>query len=102
MQTFSLGMRYAHEGFHGALNLTGKSANNELAQPRFATLGAALGKRWNAIDLTLAGTNLTSAVSGRFTRLGLGTPYATMTGPPLTQDALVLQPAAVRLILTLR
>ncbi|MDB5071710.1 MAG: hypothetical protein JWM87_2821 [Candidatus Eremiobacteraeota bacterium] len=102
MQTFSLGLRYAHAGLHGALNLTAKSANNELAQGRFATLDAAIGKRWNGVDVTLAGTNLTSAVSGRFTRLGLGTPYATMTGPPLTQDALVLQPASVRLILTLR
>lgn len=102
IQTFSLGLRYAREGTHGALNLTAKSANNELAQGRFATVDAAIGKRWNHVDLTLAGTNLTNAVSGRFTRLGLGTPYATTTGPPLTQDALVLQPAAVRLILTLR
>jgi outer membrane cobalamin receptor len=102
IQTFSLNLRYAREGLHGALNLTAKSANNELAQGRFATLDAAIGKRWNGFDLTLAGTNLTNAVSGRFTRLGLGTPYATMTGPPLAQDALVLQPAAVRLILTLR
>ena len=102
IQTFSLGLRYAHAGVHGALNLTAKSTNNELAQGRFATLDAAIGKRWNGVDLTLAGTNLTSAVSGRFTRLGLGTPYAAMTGPPLAQDALVLQPASVRLILTLR
>jgi outer membrane receptor for ferrienterochelin and colicin len=102
IQTFSLGLRYAREGLHGALNFTAKSANNELAQPRFATLDAAIGKRWNRVDVTVAGTNLTNAVSGRFTRLGLGTPYATMSGPPLEQDALVLQPAAVRLILTLR
>jgi outer membrane cobalamin receptor len=102
MQTFSLGLRYAREGLHGAINLTAKSANNELAQGRFATLDAALGKRWNRVDVTLAGTNLTSAVGGRFTRLGLGTPYATTAGPPLAQDALVLQPASVRLIVTLR
>ncbi len=102
IQTFSFGLRYVHSALHGAVNLTAKSANNELAQGRYATLDAAVGKRWNRVDLTLAGTNLTSAVSGRFTRIGLGTPYATTSGPALSQDALVLQPAAVRLIVTLR
>lgn len=102
MQTFALGLRYARNGAHGAVNLTAKSANNELSQGRYATLDAAIGKRWDRMDVTLAGTNLTNAVSGRFTRLGLGTPYPTASGPLLAQDALVLQPAAVRLIVTVR
>jgi outer membrane cobalamin receptor len=101
IQTFSFGLRYAHNGLHGAANLTAKSANNELAQGRFATVSAALGKTWKNVDVTLAGTNLTSAVSGRFTRLGLGTPYPTPFGLQ-PRDALVLEPAALRLILTLR
>ena len=102
MQTLSFGLRYAHAGVHGAANLTAKSANNELAQGRFATLDAAFGKTWRNLDLSLAGTNLTSAVSGRFTRLGLGTPYPLPGSAPAPRDALVLEPAAVRLILTLR
>ena len=102
IQAFSLGLRYAHAGVHGAANLTAKSANNELAQGRFATLDAAIGKTWRHVDLTLAGTNLTNAVSGRFTRLGLGTPYPLPGSAPAPRDALVLEPAAVRLILTFR
>ena len=101
LQEFSLGLRYAHGGMHGALNLTATSTNNWLAQGRFATLDAAVGKRWNHVDLTLAGTNLTNAVSGRFTRLNLGTPYPTPFGLE-SRDALVLDPAAFRLIVTLR
>ena len=102
IQAFSLGLRYAHAGMHGAANLSAKSANNELAQGRFATLDAALGKTWRHLDLTLAGTNLTNAVSGRFTRLGLGTPYPLPGAAPAPRDALVLEPAALRLILTIR
>jgi len=101
IQTFSLGLRYARGGVHGAANVTAKSTNNELAQPHFATVSAALGKTWKNVDVTLAGTNLTSAVSGRFTRLGLGTPYPTPFGLQ-PRDALVLEPASFRLILTLR
>jgi outer membrane cobalamin receptor len=101
IQTFSFGLRYGRAGVHGAANLTAKSANNELAQPHFATVSAALGKTWKNVDVTLAGTNLTNAVSGRFTRLGLGTPYPTPFGLQ-PRDALVLDPASFRLILTLR
>jgi hypothetical protein len=101
MQQFAFGLRYARQGLHGAANLSAKSANNELAQGRFATLDVALGKTWGRVDLTLAGHNLTNAVSGRFTRLGMGTPYPTPSGPA-SRDALVLEPASVRLILTLR
>jgi hypothetical protein len=101
LQAFTFGLRYARAGLHGAANLTAKSANNELAQGRFATLDAAIGKTWGHVDLTLAGHNLTNAVSGRFTRLGLGTPYPTPSGL-VERDALVVEPASVRMILTLR
>jgi outer membrane cobalamin receptor len=101
LQTFSFGLRYSRNGVHGAANLTAKSANNELAQPRFATVSAAVGKSWRHMDLTLAGMNLTNAVRGRFTRLGLGTPYPTPFGLQ-PRDALVLEPASFRVILTLR
>jgi hypothetical protein len=101
LQVLTLGLRYAHDGVHGALDVTAKSANNELAQGRFATLDAALGRRIGRVDVTVAGTNLTNAVSGRFTQLDRGTAYPTPFGN-VPQNALVLQPAAVRLIVTVR
>ena len=101
LQQFAFNVRYAHAGTHGTLALAGKSANNELAQGRFATVDAALGHTWGRADLTLAAENLTNAVSGPFTRIGLGTPYPTPSGLQ-PRDALVLEPASVRLILTLR
>jgi hypothetical protein len=64
-------------------------------------VSAAVGKSWKHMDLTLAGMNLTNAVRGRFTRLGLGTPYPTPFGLQ-PRDALVLEPASFRVILTLR
>ena len=101
LQQYALDLRYARRGTHAALAFAGKSANNELRQGRFATVDAAVGRTWRNVDLTIAGTNLTSAVSGRFTRLGQGTPYGTPQGLQFP-DALVLEPAAVRIILTLR
>jgi TonB-dependent receptor-like protein/carboxypeptidase family protein len=101
LQQYTLGLRYARAGIHGALTVAGKSANNELAQGRFATVDAALGRTWGNVDLTVAGTNLTSAVSGRFTLLGQGTPYPTPFGNQ-PRDAFFIEPAGVRLILTLR
>ncbi|MBV9409381.1 MAG: TonB-dependent receptor, partial [Candidatus Eremiobacteraeota bacterium] len=101
LQVATLGLRYARDDVHGALDFTVKSANNELAQGRFATLDAAVGRRFGRVDLTLAGTNLTNAVSGRFTEIGRGTVYPTPFGS-LPQNALVLQPTAFRVILTVR
>jgi hypothetical protein len=102
LQELSLALRYAGNGLHGAANLTRTSANNWLAQGPYATLDAAIGKRWGNVDLTIAGTNLTNTVAGRFTRIGLGTPYPIPNGAPQPRDALVLQPVALRLILTIR
>ena len=101
LQQYAFNLRYARRGTHAALALAGKSANNELAQGRFATVDAALGRTWGNIDVTLAGTNLTNAVSGRFTQLGAGTPYPTPAGLQ-PRDALVLEPASLRLIVTVR
>jgi hypothetical protein len=101
LQQYAVGVRYARAGLHGALDVAGKSRNNELGQSGFATVNAALGRNWGHVDLTLAGTNLTSAVAGRFTRLGQGTAYP-VPGGLVNQDALVLEPAAFRLVLTLR
>jgi len=101
LQVASLALRYERAGIHGGLDFTVKSGNNELAQGRFATLDAAVGRRFGRTDVTLVGTNLTNAVSGRFTQLGRGTVYPTPFGNE-PQNALVLQPAALRLIIVLR
>ena len=101
LQQYAVALRYARAGTHAAVDLAGKSANNELAQGRFATLDAAVGRTWGRVDLTLAGTNLTNAVSGPFSRIGLGTPYPTPSGLA-PRNALFLEPAGFRLILTLR
>ncbi len=101
LQQYAVGLRYARAGTHAALALAGKGRNNELNQGGFATLDGAVGRSFGRTDLTLAATNLTGAVAGRFTRLGAGTAYAT-PGGPVARDALVLEPAALRLILTLR
>lgn len=100
LQTVSLALRYAKQTTHGAADLSLKSTNNELNQGRYALLNAAVGKTFGPYDLTLAGRNLTNAVSGRFTRLGLGVPYPTPTGN-VTTDAFVIEPASVRLILSI-
>lgn len=101
LQQYAFNLRYLHRGTHAALALSGRGLNNTLNQGRYATVDAALGRTWNHLDLTVAGTNLTSAVSGPFTVLGAGTPYATPSGL-LPRDAFVIEPAAVRVILTVR
>jgi len=100
LQTLAFDLRYARAGFHAATNLTVKSVNNELSQGRYAILDGVLGKTWGALDLRLAGRNLTNAVSGRFTRIGGGVPYNTLAGSAPT-DAFVLNPASIRLLLSI-
>ncbi|MEO7039202.1 MAG: TonB-dependent receptor, partial [Candidatus Elarobacter sp.] len=87
LQTVSFALRYLHERIHGAANVTVRGPNNDLAQGRYATLDATVGKTWRHLDVTLGGHNLPGAVSGRFTRLGAGTPYPTPLGP-VARDAL--------------
>lgn len=97
----SLDIRYQPQsGWHADSYLIYRGKNNELNQGAYAELGAAIGKSLkDGIDLTLAGQNLTSAVSGRFTLIGAGVPYPTPIGP-LPRGALFLEPAGVQLILT--
>lgn len=101
LQTISLNLRYAAATTHIAADVSLKSTNNALNAGRYAILNAAVGKTFGNYDLTLSGRNLTSAVSGRFTRLGLGVPYPTPGGNVAT-DAFVIEPASVHLILSIR
>ncbi len=101
LQTVSLNLRYAQADTHAAADVNLKSTNNELNQGRYALVNAAFGKTFGKYDLTVSGRNLTNVASGRFTRLGLGVPYATPTGNVAT-DAFVIEPASVHLILSIR
>lgn len=106
-QQGSLGLDYVNGPWHAAAQVNLRGKNNELNQGPFATVDAALGKRIGKTDITLAGSNLTSAASGRFTRLGLGVRYRGQIGAggtlgDLPTDAKVIEPAAIRLVLTVR
>ena len=109
-QQGAFGMSYDNASWHAALQTYVRGKNNELNQGPFAVVNAAVGKRSGNLDLTLAGTNLTNAVAGKFTLPGLGVPYRGLVTEPdgstgfgnLPTDALFLQPAGVRLILTVR
>ncbi len=101
LQTASATIAYTPGGFHAAASIIAKSKNNELNQGPYAYTTAALGYGTRRVDVTLAATNLTNAVAGRFTRLRAGVPYPTPSGP-LPTDAFVLEPFGLSGILTLR
>ncbi len=101
LQTGSATIAYTPGGFHAAGSIIGKGKNNELNQGPYAYATAALGYGTRRVDVTLAATNLTNAVAGRFTRLRAGVPYPTPSGP-LPTDAFVLEPFGLSGILTLR
>lgn len=98
-QQGSLSLTWAQNGFHAGSAVTFRGWNNELNQPPFALVDAAVGKSFGGFDVTLAATNLFNAVSGPFTYYAAGTPYRGVAGP-LPTDLLFVQPAAVRAILT--
>jgi outer membrane cobalamin receptor len=108
-QQGSLSLAWANNGYHAATALIFRGWNNELSQPPFVMVNAAIGKAFGRLDVTLAGTNLTNVVSGPFTSYMGGTPYRgwfyrTPATPIVTEvptDALFVQPAAVNLIVTL-
>ena len=89
-------------GIHADVFTVYRGRNNELNQGPFAQVGATVGRTLKSgLDISLAGQNLTSAMSGRFTLIGQGIPYPTPAGP-IARDALFLEPASVKLVLTYR
>lgn len=100
-QQGSLGLIWRNEGWHAALATIVRGKNNELNQGAFALVDAAVGRSFENVDITLSGTNLTNAVSGRFTLPGLGVPYNGVGGP-LPTDRFFMEPAAARLTFTFR
>ncbi len=100
-QQASLGIDWTDGAWHAGIDGFYRGRNNELNAPPFSVLDAAVGHRFGSVDLTVAGTNLTSAQSGKFTLLGQGVPYSGVSGPIAT-DLYALEPAAVRAIVTFR
>lgn len=110
-QAASLGLDWGNNDWHGAIQTIARGKNNELHQGPFALVHAVLGRSVGKMDLTLAATNLTNAVAGRFTLTGSGEPYRGITGQTpsgvpifgqLPTDRFFVEPATLRLIATLR
>lgn len=100
-QQASLGMSWVRGSWHASLDGVYRGRNNELNASAFAVFDIALGDRFGPLDVTLAGTNVTDAVAGKFTLLGQGVPYHG-AGGTIPTDLRVIDPAGVRVILTVR
>ncbi|MDQ2872668.1 MAG: TonB-dependent receptor, partial [Candidatus Eremiobacteraeota bacterium] len=109
-QQAALGVSYDRNDWHAQAQTYFRGKNNELNAGAFAVLDAAVGKRFGNVDFTLAGSNLTNAVAGKFTLPGLGVPYRGLVTLPdgstgfgnLPTDARFLEPAGIRAIVTFR
>jgi hypothetical protein len=111
-QQGSLQVDWSGRPWHAALSGTVRGNNNELNTGPFAIVNALIGRRVGAgLDLSLAGTNLFNADAGRFTQFGAGVPYRGIVGQDpsggpiyggLPTDALSVEPAGFRLILTVK
>jgi len=110
-QQGSLELDWANGGWHASTQAISRGDNNELNQPSFTIVNALVGRQiGDGLDLSLAGTNLTNAAAGRFTIFGGGVPYRGVVGQSdgspeygdLPTNAEFIEPAAVRVTLTLR
>jgi outer membrane receptor protein involved in Fe transport len=111
-QQGSLELEWSNHGWHAAASAVFRGTNNELNLAPFTTIDALAGRHIGAnLDLSLAGTNLFNAGAGQFTIFGGGVPYRGVIGDdaagapeygPLPTDALHVEPAGVRLILSAR
>jgi outer membrane cobalamin receptor len=111
-QQGSLEADWANNAWHGSGVAIFRGANNELHAPPFTIFNALVGKHiGKQIDLSLAGTNLFNAEAGRYTVFGAGVPYRGVVGQDaslnpvygeLPTDALHVEPAGFRLILTVK
>ena len=99
---------WARNGWHASTALTFAGKNNTLNQPPYTLVDGAFGKNFGHVDFTIAATNIFNAVSGPFTLYDAGIPYRGLySGPSNSQflanaptDALFLQPASVKFIIT--
>lgn len=103
-------LTWAQRDWHASTAFTFAGANNTLAQPPYTLFDLAVGKSFDRVDFTVAGTNLFDSVAGPFTRYQAGVPYPGLyssgnNGQYLANyptDALYIQPASVKFIITLR
>jgi hypothetical protein len=101
-------LSWAHAGWHASTAVTIAGNNNTLHQPPYTMVDGAVGKTIQKVDFTVAVTNLFNAVSGPFTLYAAGVPYRGLFGGPnntqflanLPTDALFVEPAAVKFIVT--
>jgi len=106
-QQASLGLDWSNSGWHAAADGVFRGKNNPLNQGPLVFVDAAVGKQVTQnLDLTLAGTNLFNAAAGKFQVFNGGMPYWGQTGPNtygnLPTNLLTMEPAGVRVILTVR
>lgn len=101
-------LTWARDGWHASTAFTLAGKNNTLNQPPYTLVDGAVGKNFGHLDFTIAVTNLFNAVSGPFTLYDAGVPYRGLyAGAGNSQfladvptDALFIQPAAVKFIMT--
>ena len=106
-QQASLEADWNDRGWHAAAVGVYRGNNNPLNQPPVIFVDAAVGRAVaQHLDLTLAGTNLFNAAAGKFQIFNGGRPYYGITPSgrlgPLPTNLLTVEPAGVRVILTLR
>ena len=100
---------WAQHDWHASTAFTFAGNNNTLNQPPYTLFDLAVGKNLDRVDITVAGTNIFNSAAGPFTRYDAGTPYPGLystsnNGQYLANyptDALYVQPASVKFIVTL-
>ncbi len=100
---------WAKNGWHASTALTFAGRNNTLNQPPYMMVDGAIGKNFGHLDFTIAATNIFNAASGPFTLYDAGVPYRGLYPGPsngsylanFPTDALYVEPAAIKFILTL-
>ncbi len=111
-QQGSLQLDWAQNAWHSSAAAIFRGNNNELHLVPFTIVNALVGKQIGKnLDLSLAATNVFNEAAGRYTIFGAGVQYRGVVGQDanlapvygnLPTDALHVEPASVRLILTFR
>ena len=106
-QQASLEGDWDYNGWHVAAAGVFRGNNNPLNQPPVVFVDAAVGRQIGShLDLTVAGTNLFNAAAGKFQIFNGGQPYYGLQPNgqlgALPTNLLTVEPAGVRVILTLR
>ncbi|HET9028914.1 MAG TPA: TonB-dependent receptor [Candidatus Aquilonibacter sp.] len=94
-------------GWHVSALAAFRGNNNELNIGPFTWIDASVGVKINPLtDISIVGTNIFSAGSGRYPVYGGGVPYNGIVGPtptdygPIPTDRLVTNPASLKLVIT--